>query len=258
MAVATAVTATGTATGTGIETERLTVNKFKQLIAAATHPERVQGRRLARSTGIGEHAALQAVLEQVAAREGLPDLAQLLLLRAQAKQQAQARLAAKAQHQSAALALKKNRHAPAATAWQAWFDGSAHPNPGKIGIGGLLAGPDGETIELCQCAGFGNSSVAEYRALIAVLEAAVRLQPAQLVIYGDSLVIIDDMNQHAAKGADSLRGEREHARSLIAQMRHVELRWIPRHRNAAADRLSQQAVALWGDTVTEELLSSAA
>jgi ribonuclease HI len=86
----------------------------------------------------------------------------------------------------------------------------------------------------------------------------VRLQPAQLVIYGDSLVIIDDMNQHAAKGADSLRGEREHARSLIAQMDHVELRWIPRHRNAAADRLSQQAVALWGDTVTEDLLSSAA
>jgi ribonuclease HI len=187
----------------------------------------------------------------------LPDVAQLLLMRAQARQEMAARLAAKARHQSAALALKKSRQAPAATAWLAWFDGSAHPNPGKIGIGGLLAGPDGETIELCQCAGFGNSSVAEYRALIAVLEAAVRLQPAQLVIYGDSLVIIDDMNQRAAKGADSLRGERECARGLIAQMNDVELRWIPRHRNAAADRLSQQAVALWPDTVDEPAWSPA-
>ena len=224
------------------------MHEFEQLIVAAHHQERVISRRLARSAGISEHAALQATLKNIATRQGLPDLQPLLLLRAQTKQQAHARLAAKEQHQHAALALKKNRHAPPARAWLAWFDGSAHPNPGKIGIGGLLAGPDGETIELCQCAGFGNSSVAEYRALIAVLEEGVRLQPAQLVVYGDSLVVIDDMNQHAAKGAGSLHGEREYARHLIAQMRDVELRWIPRHKNAAADRLSQQGVTLWQDS----------
>jgi ribonuclease HI len=243
-----------TTTETEAETEADTeMHEFKQLVAAASHPERVQGRRLARSTGIGEHAALQATLETVAARQGLPNLQQLLLIRAEARQEAQTRLAAKVQRQHAALALKKSRQAPAAGAWLAWFDGSAHPNPGKIGIGGLLTGPDGERIELSQCAGFGNSSVAEYRALIAVLEEGVRLQPAQLVVYGDSLVIIDDMNQHAAKGAGSLHEERTHARSLIAQLRAVELRWIPRHKNAAADRLSQQGVALWRDSVAAEV-----
>lgn len=228
------------------------LTEFNQLISAAYHPERVTGRRLARSAGISEHAALQATLENIAARHGFLHLRQLLLMRAQARQQAQDRLAAKAQHQHAALALKKNRQAPAATAWLAWFDGSAHPNPGKIGIGGLLIGPDGATVEICRCAGVGNSSVAEYRALIAVLEAGVQLQPAQLVVYGDSLVIIDDINQRAAKGALSLRGERARALSLIAQMTDVQLRWIPRHRNAAADRLSQQAVALWDDDLSTD------
>jgi ribonuclease HI len=223
------------------------MTEFEQLTAAAYHPERVLARRLARSADISEHAALNATLDNVAARQGLPDLQPLLLMRAHAKQQAQHRLAAKAQARHAALALKKDRQAPAATAWLAWFDGSAHPNPGKIGIGGLLAGPDGETIELCQCAGFGNSSVAEYRALIAVLEAGVRLQPAQLIIHGDSLVIIDDVKGDAAKGAASLQQERTRALGLIAQLSEVELRWIPRHRNGAADRLSQQGVALWRD-----------
>lgn len=226
------------------------MTRFEQLTDAAYHPERVTARRLARSAGISLHAALMATLENVAARQGLPHLQPLLQMRAQAKQQAQAALAAKAEHKRAALALKKNSQAPAATAWLAWFDGSAHPNPGKIGIGGLLTGPEGQTIEICRCAGFGNSSVAEYRALTAVLEAGVRLQPAQLVVYGDSLVVIDDIKHHA--GARSLRGERERALALMAQMTDVTLRWIPRHRNAAADRLSQQAVALWPDPLSND------
>jgi ribonuclease HI len=222
------------------------MNEFEQLIGAAYHAERVLGRRLARSAGISEHAALNATLEKIALSQGLQHAGQLLLLRTQAQQQAQERRASREQEQQAALALKKNRHAPAAGAWLAWFDGSAHPNPGKIGIGALIAGPDGQRIDICLRAGIGNSSVAEYRALIAVLEALVPLQPAQAVIYGDSLVIIDDLHQ-AGAGAKGLHGERARARALMAQLRDVQLRWIPRHRNAAADRLSQQAIALWRD-----------
>ena len=31
--------------------------------------------------------------------------------------------------------------------WQVWFDGSALPNPGKIGIGAVLIAPDGRSEE---------------------------------------------------------------------------------------------------------------
>ncbi len=83
--------------------------------------------------------------------------------------------------------------------------------------------------------------------MIHVLEHFDIQQPAQLVVYGDSLVIIDDMKPGAAALAKGLAGERARATGLIAQMTEVELRWIPRHRNGAADLLSQRAVASWPD-----------
>jgi ribonuclease HI len=68
--------------------------------------------------------------------------------------------------------LRKASLQPLATAWRGWFDGSAHPNPGQIGIGALLCGPDGQRVEISRRAGHGSSSDAEYLALTALLEAA--------------------------------------------------------------------------------------
>ena len=215
---------------------------FEQLVSAAYKAERQAGRRLARDTGLAPAQALRLTLET---RAGAQGLAHLLAARDAARQADAARKAASAQRSATALALRKNRHAPGPEQWFAWFDGSAHPNPGKIGIGGLLSGPGGEHVEISRGAGHGNSSEAEYLALIAVLEAAVRLQPAQLVIHGDSRVVIDDVQGPAANSAHSLRSQRARALQLIAQLASVELRWLPRQRNGAADRLSQQAVAAW-------------
>ena len=215
---------------------------FEQLVAAAYKTERLASRRLARRDGRSEADALRSTLET---RAGAAGLVQLLATRAQARQADAARLAARAQRSAAQLALKQGRHARAAAQWFAWFDGSAHPNPGKIGIGGLLSGPDGERVEISRGAGHGNSSEAEYLALIAVLEAALCLQPAQLVVHGDSQVVIDDVRRPAAISALSLRHQRARVLELMAQLASVELRWIPRHRNGAADQLSQQAVAAW-------------
>ena len=153
--------------------------------------------------------------------------------------------AASTRERKAALeARRKASHQGPPAAWRAWFDGSAHPNPGRCGIGGLLQGPGGASIEISQAAGYGNSSEAEYRALIAVLEAAVEGGAHDLVIYGDSRVVIDDMNGPELYAAASLTGYRMAAQALLARLRGVTLRWIPRHRNAAADALSQRACAI--------------
>ena len=135
----------------------------------------------------------------------------------------------------------------AAEAWLAWFDGSALPNPGRIGIGALLRGPQGQVVEISRRAGEGSSSEAEYLALIALLEAALLHQPAQLTVHGDSQVVIDDLKpprrgKTNAKGLEALRAR---ALDLIAQLGGAEVvivRWVPRHRNPDADRLSQAAV----------------
>ena len=216
------------------------MTEFTDLCAAAYHGERVASRRLAARTGISEAEALQRTLEQVAGNGGL---AALLAERAGQQADMARRQAARADRKHQNAALRAARHDGAPTPWRAWFDGSAHPNPGRCGIGALLLGPDGEKIAISQAAGYGNSSEAEYLALIAVLEAARDAEARDLTLYGDSQVVINDVSAVDASAAPSLRILRAAARALIEQLGGPTLRWIPRQKNAEADALSQRAIA---------------
>ena len=216
--------------------------------------ERLASRRLAQRSGIGLDEALRATLVQAAGTRGL---ALLVAERQAVLAAAAARAAERAQSRARALAARQQRHDGKATPWRAWFDGSAHPNPGRCGIGALLTGPAGQRIEVCQPAGYGNSSEAEYLALIAVLEAALKAGAHGLTVYGDSQVVINDVGAAASSRAPSLHALREQAVALIGQLQDVVLRWIPRHRNPEADALSQRAVAAWeGDGLTGRAASA--
>ena len=163
---------------------------------------------------------------------------------ADARNERKKRKEAKMQARRDQLALKRQDHG-GPQAWRGWFDGSAHPNPGKLGIGALLLGPNGERIEVSQAAGYGSSSDAEYAALTAVLQAAlgVRPPPVQLLLYGDSQVVINDVLGTTPAGAKGLETQRATVVALLEQFTEVSLRWLPRHRNGEADRLSQLAIA---------------
>ena len=113
---------------------------------------------------------------------------------------------------------------------------------GRCGLGGVLEGPDGLRVELALDGGHGNSSEAEYRALIAVLRAAVDHGAGGIVVQGDSQVVVDDANGPDCAAAPSLTAYRNEVRALLALLPQASLRWIPRHKNAAADALSQRAV----------------
>lgn len=210
------------------------------LLLAAFNTERVASRRLAARLGVTESEALRSVLEKAAGARGL---AALLAERAALREAAQARLSAHKAGQQAALAIRLRRHDGPSSPWSAWFDGSAHPNPGRCGIGGVIAGPEGERIEISQGAGYGNSSEAEYRALIAVLEAALAAGARELTVHGDSRGVIEDAGGALESGAAALRVLRQRAHELIAAVGTVKLHWVPRHKNADADALSQRAVA---------------
>jgi ribonuclease HI len=215
------------------------LNNDEALVDAAYKGERVASRRLAARNGIPEMEALRQTLTRLAGPRGL---AALLAERAALRLRDTARREQKQQDKAAQLALREAQRQPAADAWCAWFDGSAHPNPGRIGIGAVLRGPAGQRLEISRREGHGNSGEAEYLALIALLEAAVPMHPPSLVVYGDSQVVINDVNQGQA-GAKGLEGHRARVAGLLAQLADVSLRWIPRHRNGAADQLSQRAAA---------------
>ena len=214
------------------------------LISAAYHAERVASRRLAKRHGIDQERALRTVLETAAGAQGLPVL---LAARAALKDAARARRLVRSAEKAAALALKMRRHEGPAAPWNAWFDGSAHPNPGRCGIGGIVTGPGGERIDISQPAGHGNSSEAEYLALIAVLQAALGAGARQLTVYGDSQGVIADERCPIVAGAPSLRALRAQAQALVAELGNVSLHWVPRHKNLDADALSQRAIAALGE-----------
>lgn len=221
------------------------------LDAIAYKAERAAGRRLARAQGLSDAEALRRTLQLSAGQAGL---AALVTQRQALREAESARDAARAALRAGAKAKHDARHGAAhdagqpggldarPRAWRAWFDGSARPNPGRCAIGVLLRGPDGAAIELAQAAGHGDSSDAEYRALIALLETALAHGAIDLAIHGDSQVVIGDVTGPDANAAPVLRAYRDSARALLARFERVSLRWVPRHKNGPADALSQRAL----------------
>ena len=205
----------------------------------AYNAERAASRRLAARSGCSIDAALRQILEDAAG--GASRLPDLMARRSAELAAVQAKAQARHERQAAMQAHRAALQLGAPTPWRGWFDGSAWPNPGRCGIGALLTGPGGERIALSRAAGHGNSSEAEYRALIALLELAVEHGAGHLTVYGDSKVVIDDVC--ATAPAPSLAELRGHAQTLLAKLPGATLRWIPRHRNGQADALSQQARA---------------
>ena len=188
----------------------------------------------------------QALRQTLAAVAGTQTLESLVQKREERAEQERAKLGLRRTQKADARAKKAETLQPDPSFWLAWFDGSSHPNPGKLGIGGVLRSPAGETLEICRMAGHGDSNEAEYMALIAVLEAAIAAGAEQLVVYGDSRVVLDTV------GAPALSVQVAHlqdlalqARQLAAQIASLSWRWIPRQKNAAADALSQRAIEMF-------------
>ncbi|MDR5756708.1 ribonuclease HI family protein [Caballeronia sp. LZ035] len=215
---------------------------FEELLAVAYKRERMQSRRLARGAAISEHAALLRTLTKAAAGQTVQALVDARRA-AQRKDEAARRL--REMHRAErSIAAPQREPESVAGGWRAWFDGSALPNPGRLGIGGVLVGPCGLTVEISAACGHGDSSVAEYRALIAVLEAALRERAQGVVIHGDSRVVIDDVNGPEHMGIRTLAAYAHQARALIAQLGDARIQWLPRARNQRADALSRAALEL--------------
>lgn len=139
----------------------------------------------------------------------------------------------------------------AADCWQAWFDGAAFPNPGRLGLGAVLLSPAGERHELSRLAGVsGCNNEAELLAMLGVLELARRAGARHIALRGDSDFAIRAGQAHLAGNPTGITEiprlmELIHRlNELLGGFESVVLNWIPRHRNGDADRLSRQALGL--------------
>lgn len=129
--------------------------------------------------------------------------------------------------------------------WNAWFDGATkESNPGLRGIGGVLKGPAGERIEISEEIGQGTNNEAEYAALMAVLDAAVEAKVENLVVHGDSQLVVRQVNGEWFIKAKELVPMCKTVLELKGQIPNITIRWIPREENSEADALSKKALGV--------------
>lgn len=134
--------------------------------------------------------------------------------------------------------------------WVIHCDGTALPNPGRMGLGAVLVAPGGATTALSrQAPGTGCNNEAELRALLLALDEACQQGASCLVISSDSSVLVEQMRLHspasrAPRPITRLAPVFEEARRALQQFESVRWQWIPRHRNGEADALARAAVGL--------------
>lgn len=129
--------------------------------------------------------------------------------------------------------------------WTIYCDGSAVPNPGRMGLGAVVTGPDGSRYPLSITAeGRGCNNEAELRALMAAMQYAGQRGATALLIHCDNSVVVQQLSGTATEPFLRLAPLFEEVRAVLRSFTSARLVWIPRHRNRAADALARAAVGL--------------
>jgi ribonuclease HI len=131
------------------------------------------------------------------------------------------------------------------TAWVAYCDGSAVPNPGRIGMGAVIIAPDGTRHTLSQTAREpGCNNEAELRALMATLAAMKSMGADKVLLHCDNSIVVEQLGSAGAAPIARLAPLFDAARALMRTFAEVRLVWIPGHRNGEADALARAALGM--------------
>jgi len=128
--------------------------------------------------------------------------------------------------------------APRTKGWTLECDGGARGNPGPAAVAYLLLDPDRQVIESrAESIGTATNNIAEYRALIAGLEAAAGRKAAPLTVRMDSELVVRQMTGEYKVKHEGLKPLHAAARAAAARIAGLTFEAVPREQNARADRL---------------------
>ena len=123
-------------------------------------------------------------------------------------------------------------------------DGASAGNPGPAGAGFVLTDPKGKELKRgSKYLGVATNNVAEYRALIAGLQAARELGATQVTVHMDSELVVKQMRGQYKVRNEGLRPLYEKVRREIATFVKVAFEAVPREQNKIADSLATAAAA---------------
>jgi ribonuclease HI len=124
-----------------------------------------------------------------------------------------------------------------------YCDGASRGNPGPSAIGAVLYDPDGDEVAAISGAiGTTTNNVAEYRALIAGLEAAVDAGIGDLEVRLDSQLLVRQVSGEYRVKSANLKPLALQVSRLLRRIDRVTLLHVPREQNTVADRLANDAL----------------
>ena len=122
-------------------------------------------------------------------------------------------------------------------------DGGSRGNPGPAAYGTVVKDDAGAVLrEMAEHIGTASNNVAEYRGLIAGLEAVRELDPtASVEARLDSKLVVEQMSGRWKIKHPAMRDLALRARDVLPPS-NVTYVWVPRERNKHADRLANEAL----------------
>lgn len=127
-----------------------------------------------------------------------------------------------------------------------YCDGGARGNPGPAAIGAVVLDPETdpptELAVVSERIGVTTNNVAEYRSLIAGLEAAEGFDARAVTVKADSQLVVRQLQGRYRVKQAHLRPLYDRARGLLGRYDEVELVHVPREQNVVADALVNAAL----------------
>ena len=127
-------------------------------------------------------------------------------------------------------------------------DGGSRGNPGPSAIGAVVIDPSTtpptRLAAVSERIGTTTNNVAEYKALIAGLQAAQRFSPSVVHVRADSKLVIEQLAGRWKVKQPHLKPLHAQARALLDGFERVDLAHVPREENTEADALVNAALDL--------------
>ena len=123
-----------------------------------------------------------------------------------------------------------------------YFDGASRGNPGPAAIGWVVVTSDGIVSEGNDRIGRTTNNRAEYEALIRGLEVADEFGFDEVVVRGDSELVVKQIRGEYDTNNPELRERRVRVRELLDRFDEWSLSHVPREINERADELANEAL----------------
>ncbi len=120
-----------------------------------------------------------------------------------------------------------------------YIDGASRGNPGRGGIGIICKDSTGNTIfTISKFVGIVTNNQAEYIALIEGLKEAIKNNIKEAIIYSDSELLVNQLNEKYKVKSLELYKYFKEAKELLKNFNFIKIELITRRENRDADILA--------------------